>query len=102
VLENDPGLARIRNAPEFQALLREMAGRWIELAQRRGYTTQPELRMLGMAHVVRGELDEAVAAFEGALAAGGPADDVVRSELAEARARLAQRADGESGGAPTR
>jgi len=103
VLENDPGLARIRSAPEFQELLRDMAGRWIELAHRRGYTTQPELRMLGMAHVVRGELPEAVAAFEGALAAGGPADDVVRSELAEARARLAQRAeDGGSSGAPTR
>ncbi|HVN36950.1 MAG TPA: hypothetical protein VMW19_02095 [Myxococcota bacterium] len=102
VLENDPGLARIRGAPEFQALLRDMAERWIELAHRRGYTTQPELRMLGMAYVVRGELPEAVAAFEGALAAGGPADDTVRAELAEARARLAQRADGESGGAPTR
>jgi len=96
ILENDPGLAPIRNTPGFQALIREMAQRWIELAQRRGYTTQAELRMLGMAHVVRGEMAQAVEAFEGALAAGGPQDDVVRGELAEARARLAR---GEAGGA---
>jgi hypothetical protein len=103
VVENDPGLAPIRDDPGFRALVREMAQRWIELAHRRGYTTQPELRMLGMAHVVRGELEQAVAAFEGALAAGGPQDDVVRGELAEARARLAQRAQtGGRDGAPTR
>ena len=104
VLEHDPGLAPIRNAPEFRELVREMAQRWIELAGRRGYTTQPELRMLGMAHAVRGELGEAVAAYEGALAAGGPQDEVVRAELEDLRARLAR--EGESaeapGGAPTR
>jgi hypothetical protein len=97
VLERDPGLAPIRAAPEFQQLLREMAQRWIELARRRGYATQPELRMLGMAHVVRGELEQAVAAFEGALAAGGPQDEVVRGELEEARARLLRERAGAGG-----
>jgi len=59
--------------------------------------------MLGMAHVVRGELREAVEAFEGALAAGGPQDDVVRGELEEARARLARGAEGGgAGGAQAR
>ena len=96
VLERDPGLAPIREAPEFRELVRELAQRWIELARKRGYRTQPELRMLAMAHVARGELEEAVNAFEGALAAGGPLSEVVREELDEARARLArQRAGGE-------
>jgi hypothetical protein len=90
VLERDPGLAPIRETPEFQELVRELALQWIELAKRRGYASQPELRMLGMAHVARGELEQAVTAFEGALAAGGPLDEVVSAELAEARARLAQ------------
>ena len=103
VVENDPGFAPIRNTPGFRELVREMAQRWIELAHRRGYTTQAELRMLGMAHVVRGELAQAVEAFEGALAAGGPQDDVVRGELEEARARLARGAEsGGPGGAQTR
>jgi hypothetical protein len=96
VLERDPGLAPIREKPEFRALVRDLAQQWIDLAKRRGYRTQPELRMLGMAHVTRGELADAVAAFEGALAAGGPQDEVVRAELAEARARLAQ--EREAGG----
>jgi hypothetical protein len=103
VVESDPGFAPIRNTPGFRELVREMAQRWIELAHRRGYTTQAELRMLGMAHVVRGELAQAVEAFEGALAAGGPQDDVVRGELDEARARLARGAEsGGPGGAQTR
>jgi hypothetical protein len=102
ILENDPGLAPIRNTPGFRELIREMAQRWNELAQRRGYTTQAELRMLGMAHVVRGEMAQAVEAFEGALAAGGPQDDVVRGELAEARARLAREEAGGADGAQTR
>jgi hypothetical protein len=96
VLERDPGLAPIRETPEFRALVRDLAQQWIELAERRGYRTQPELRMLGIAHVARGELEDAVRAFEGALAAGGPLSAVVREELEQARARLAQeRAGGE-------
>jgi hypothetical protein len=76
--------------------VRELAQRWIALAHKRGYHTQPELRMLGLAHLARGELEQAVDAFEGALAAGGPQSDVVREELDAARARLAQqRAGGE-------
>jgi hypothetical protein len=66
-----------------------MAGRWIERAQRRGYGTQPELRVLGLAHLEREEYADAVAALEASLRVGGPLDAVVRAELAEARARLA-------------
>jgi tetratricopeptide (TPR) repeat protein len=87
-LEQDPGLAPIRNTREFRALMQEIAGRWIAMAQRRGYSTQPELRFLAIAHATRGELAEAVEALEAALAAGGPLDELVRQELAAARAQL--------------
>jgi hypothetical protein len=100
VLERDPGLAPIRATPEFRALLRDLAQRWIALARKRGYRTQPELRMLGMAHRLRGEWDEAVAAYEGALAAGGPQSEAVRAELEALRAERA--AQEESGGAQGR
>jgi hypothetical protein len=83
----DPGLASIQRAPAFVALVRDVAGRWIERGRARGYSTQPELRVMGHAHLVREEYDEAIAALEGALRAGGPLDAVVRTELEAVRAR---------------
>lgn len=94
-LERDPGLAPLVGTPQFERLIRDMAGDWIALAHRRGYSTQPELRFLAVAHTRRGEHAEAVDALERALAAGGPLDAAVRTELEEARARLtAQRREG--------
>jgi protein O-mannosyl-transferase len=90
-VRDDPALAPIREEPAFREVIREMAGRYIAVARRRGYDTQPELRMLGLAHLEREELDAAVRAFEASLAAGGPWDVVVRAELASARARRAAR-----------
>ena len=46
ILLTDPGLAPIRPHPDFQALVREMAGRWIERAYERGVDTQPEYRVV--------------------------------------------------------
>jgi tetratricopeptide (TPR) repeat protein len=99
VLPEDPGLAPIRNAPAFRDVVREMAGQWIERARERGHSTQPELRVMAQAHLVREEYAEAVGLLERALRAGGPLDSVVRSELAAARAaRAAQvRRRGEAG-----
>lgn len=85
LLERDPGLAPIRDDPSFRALVGEVAGRWIERATRRGVATQAELRFLGLAHVARGELDAAIAAFERALALGGPQQQRVAAELEAAR-----------------
>jgi tetratricopeptide (TPR) repeat protein len=85
VLQRDPGLAPLRGEPAFDALVGEVAGRWIERATERGVTTQAELRFLGLAHRARGEHDLAVAALERALAAGGPQDARIAAELAEAR-----------------
>jgi hypothetical protein len=86
ILVGDPGLAPIRGEPAFRELVHEVAGRWIERASRRGLATQPELRFLGLAHLARGELEPALAAYERALAAGGPLEEIVRAELAAARA----------------
>jgi hypothetical protein len=89
MLDRDPGLAPIRNDPAFRALVREVAGGWIERARLRGYSTQAELRMLGMAHMEREEYALAVGAYEAAIAAGGPLEAEIREELGLARARLA-------------
>jgi hypothetical protein len=89
-LAQDPGLAPIRHTPEFRSFIHESAGRWIELARKRGYSTQPELRFLAIAHQTRGEYAEAVAALEAALAAGGPLEAQVRQELEAARRALAE------------
>jgi len=86
VLRDDPGLAAIRDTEEFQELIREMAGRWIERAGRRENPTPPELRVMAHAYLVRGEVAEAEALLARALAAGGPLEPVVRAELEALRA----------------
>jgi hypothetical protein len=83
----DPGLAPIAGDPAFQQLVRDVAGRWIERARAQGYSTQAELRMMGLAHFVRGEYAEAEAAFESALRAGGPMETTIRTELEAARVK---------------
>ncbi|MGH0031855.1 MAG: hypothetical protein ACQGVC_18860 [Myxococcota bacterium] len=94
-LERDPGLQPLVGTPQFEKLIRRMAGDWIALAERRGYSTQPELRFLAIAHARRGEHAASVEALEAALAAGGPLDDTIREELARAReAAAAQRKQG--------
>ena len=77
-------------------VIREMAGRWIDRAQARGYSTQAELRVLGHAYLVREQYAEAESALERSLAAGGPFDEVVRSELVAVRG--AARRAGSAGG----
>jgi hypothetical protein len=88
-VRDDPGLAPLRGDAAFREVIRAMAGRWIERARQRGYATQPELRMLGLAHLEREEYADAAIALEASLRAGGPLDAVARAELAEVRARLA-------------
>lgn len=87
-LPQDPGLSPIRDEPAFRDLVRELAGRWIARARARGYATQPELRVLGIAHLQREEYREAVKAFEAALDMGGPLDAHLEFDLEDARARL--------------
>jgi hypothetical protein len=87
-LEQDPGLAPLRDEPAFRELVQELAGRWIARARESGYSTQPALRVLGIAHLKREEYFEAGRAFEEALAAGGPLDEFLRADLADPRLRV--------------
>jgi hypothetical protein len=63
-LDEDAGLAPLRQDPRFRALVAEVAGLWIERAKARGYSTPLELRALAQAHAVRGEWREAIAVIE--------------------------------------
>jgi hypothetical protein len=87
-LQNDPAMADVRRDARFRAVVAEVAGRWIETARARGYSTQLELRGLAQAHEARGEWAEAVTVLERAAATGGPVDAEIRSELLEARRQL--------------
>jgi hypothetical protein len=81
VLRNDPGLAPIRDSPEFVQLIHDMAGRWIERAGSREDPSPAELRVIAQAHMIREEYDRAEVLLEQALRAGGRFEEVIRSEL---------------------
>jgi hypothetical protein len=83
-LPQDPGLAPLREEPAFKALVHELAVRWIIRARARGYSSQPELRVLGMAHLLREEYREAVKAFRAAIEVSGRLDAVLAAELEDA------------------
>jgi hypothetical protein len=87
-----PSFAPVMDAPEFQALVVEMAGRWIEETRRIPNPTQADLRVRAHAHIVRGEHAEAEALLEQALRLGGGFDALVRAELAQVRAALRREA----------
>jgi len=97
----DPAFARFRRHPDFVAVVREIAGRWLDSARRRGYSTQAELRAVAQAHWLREEYAEAEAALEAGLAAVGPQEEQLRRELAQVRERIAageaRRGDGGAG-----
>lgn len=86
-LDADPVYLPIRSDPRFRALVRDLAGWWLEHYDRIESPTQLELRVRAIAHLARGEQKQAIAALEAALARGGPIDDRIRSELAEVRRR---------------
>jgi tetratricopeptide (TPR) repeat protein len=84
---DDPAFAAVRGDPRFVAVVREMAGAWIEWGRGLRRPSQLELHAVAQAHLARGERDEAAAVLERALAAGGPIDAQVREELASLRGR---------------
>jgi hypothetical protein len=97
-LDEDAGLAPVRQDPRFRQLVSDVAGIWIERAHARGYATQLELRALAQAHAARSEWSEVVAVLERALATPGPVEAALRAELAEARRQLARAQRTERGG----
>jgi hypothetical protein len=87
-LEGDPGYARVRDAPAFRALVREMAATWIASAERKPDPTQAELQSLARAHIARGELEQALAALERGVARGGPRSAQLAAEAGVVRSAI--------------
>ncbi|MCL4685937.1 hypothetical protein KJ059_14435 [Myxococcota bacterium] len=79
----DPATSAYGAHPDVQAVLRDMAARWVERYAGHDDLSQAEWLSLGFAHQVRDERDAARRAFERALARGGPLDDNVRTALRE-------------------
>lgn len=96
----DPVLRGLRGHPGFDALLRDVAARWIDWGRRLPRPGPRELRQIAIAHMLRGELPEARSALERALALGGPRAPEIRADLEQlARLEAALRT---KGGAPLR
>jgi len=81
--------APLKPDPRFRALAREMSGRRIAFARELGAHDQYSLRSIASGHYLRGELDQAIAALEEALARGGP----LQAELEQLAARLRRERD---------
>ncbi len=90
----DPGWDAVRDDPAFEALLREMAARWVERARSKAVLTQPDLRMLAHAHVALGEVQQAAAVLRRAVEQGGPYTPEIRAELGTLESALSR---GEAG-----
>jgi hypothetical protein len=80
---SDPAFASMRGQPRFQTVVREVAGGWIERGREKTDPTQGELRMIALAHSVRGEYDAAEGTLHRALDLGGRMDELVRADLEE-------------------
>jgi len=71
----DPALAGLRGEPRFDAVIQEMAGRWVARYTAAEDPSQAELLSLALAHQVRGEFEPARRAIERGRALGGPLED---------------------------
>ncbi len=91
----DPGLQPLREDPVFLAYAREQAGARIAFARDSGYATQHWLRVIAHDHLLRNELEDALAAFEQALRARGPRDDLVLVEVEATREMVRAQRRGE-------
>jgi hypothetical protein len=81
MLLTHPDTARIRNTPEFSAVLRHLARLDV---QRLGAHEDPEaseLIALGIAYEVLGQNDRAIASFEAAAAQPGPLQETARGHV---------------------
>jgi hypothetical protein len=88
-LETDSSYARIREAPEFRALVAEIASTWIESGREKARLTASELRAIAHAHIARGEPELALPLLDAAAARGGPHAAEFEAEAQAIRAALA-------------
>jgi hypothetical protein len=80
-LLEDPAFARVREAPAFQALVRDVAQGWIDFLEG-PELSQAEWLLRARAHRARGEREAALRALEQAARRAGPHDAAVRAERA--------------------
>jgi hypothetical protein len=85
-LASAPVYDAVRRDPAFQALLREMAQRWIDESLRLERATQADLLARAEAYAVLGERERALATLDEALRLSGPLDPRARA----ARLRLSR------------
>lgn len=67
-----PAFDPIRREPSFVAAKADLAALWLARHRRRSDPNQGELRVAALAHLARGEREEALRALEDAAALGGP------------------------------
>ena len=80
----------IRRQPRFLAARADLAGLWLSRHARRSDPNQAELRVAALAHLARGEREEALRALEAAQAKGGPFQADVEQRLQQLRRELAR------------
>jgi hypothetical protein len=82
---HDPYFAKLRSNPAFQAFVREVARRYLELGRERELDNQAWLQTAAGFSVQLGDWDAAVDAMERAIRLGGPLRPQLLSELEELR-----------------
>jgi len=101
-LPDQVAFAPVRQDPQFQAVLVELAGRLIDDSKGIPPSSQPALLVLARAHELRGERAEQRALLKQAIAVGGPMTEGARKLLVEAeRNEAAAKAREERGGSKT-
>ncbi len=84
---NDPAFLRVRGHESFRRLVDDVALQWIAHAQSHQLQTQPWLRSVATAYLVRGEYEHAIDFFERSARVGGPLQAVILAEMESARAK---------------
>jgi hypothetical protein len=83
-----PSFDPIRRDPRFASAKAELAELWLARHRRRSDPNQGELRVAAMAHLARGEREEALRALEQARAMGGVWQADVEQRLEAVRREL--------------